>query len=629
MVDGMKTFSVAAAHVPGPTETAIDALAARAATAPDEVGFCVLDGRSWAGVTYAEFVARARRLARGLIASGIAPGQRVALMSRTRIEWALCDYAIWMAAAVTVPIYDTSSVEQVQWILADSAAAAVIVETGLHAQVATDVQTRVRTLQTIWQLDGGDLDALAERGDEVPESELAVRRGLLGAASLATIVYTSGTTGRPKGCALTHGNLISVFMNTQNAPGIPDIFNERSSTLLFLPLAHCLARIIHLSCINCGVRIAYAPDTQDLPKHLASFRPTVLLSVPRVFEKLYNSARHRARQQGRAAGWIFDRAEQVAIAYSQALAAGGPSIVLRLQHELYERLVYRQVRAAMGGRLRWSLSGGAPLGARLGHFFRGAGVTVLEGYGLTETVTGGTLNLPGRQKVGSVGPPIPGCEVGIAADGEVLLRGGSVMSGYWGHDAAAAGAGSVAAGGRGPAPETSARPPVGDAQDIDADGWLHTGDLGDIDGQGYLSITGRKKDLLITAGGKNVAPTVLEDRLRANELVSQCIVVGDARPFIGCLLTLDLQTLMQWRTEHGRPEDADTTDLRGDSLLRVDLQLAVDRANEAVSQAESIRRWQVLDHDFTEAAGELTPSLKLKRTVITTRYQKEVEDLYT
>jgi len=597
----MKTFSVPPLHVVGASEIALDGLLHQVATAPQQVGFRAYDGHSWVGVSYREFLARARRLALGLIDAGVQPGERVALMSRTRLEWSLCDYAVWLAAAVTVPIYETSSAEQVAWMLSDSAAAAVIVETAQHAELISGL-TSPPCLRLVWQMDTGDLDMLETRGRGVDEGELATRQACLGAASLATIVYTSGTTGQPKGCALTHGNLVATYSNTVDAPGIPDIFNNTSSTLLFLPLAHCLARIIGLSCVNAGVCIAYAPNVKDLPSHLASFRPTLLLSVPRVFEKLYNTARHTAQQQRK--GPVFDRAEQVAISYSKALEQGRPALVLRLEHQLFDRLVYRRLRAAMGGNIRWSVSGGAPLGVRLGHFFRGAGVTVLEGYGLSETATGGTLNLPGQQQVGSVGRPIPGCEIGIDTDGEVLIRAAFVMSGYWQNE-------------------------VATKEAIDDDGWLHTGDIGEFDEQGFLSITGRKKELLVTSGGKNVAPTVLEDRLRANELVSQCIVVGDARPYIACLLTIDPLELPRWKAEHGKAAGLPFTELRADPELRAALQHAVDNANAAVSKAESIRRWQVLDGDFTEAGGELTPTLKLKRTVITERYRSDVEALYS
>ena len=599
---GMQSCAVAPLHVVEASETALDSLIRQTETIPEHIGFSAFDGREWQGMSYRDFLARARRIALGLIDAGVEAGERVALMSRTRLEWALCDYGIWLAAGVTVPIYETSSAEQVEWILSDSEAVAMFVENPRHAAVVAEVSSRTPRLRTVWQIEAGDVDELESRGAATAETELAARRAVMNAEALATIIYTSGTTGRPKGCAITHGNIVATYSNTKDAPGIPDIFNEQGSTVLFLPLAHSLARVILLSCINAGVAVAFAPDVKDLPQHLTTYRPTLLLSVPRVFEKLYNTARHKAHAERK--GRIFDRAEHVAVRYSQALDTGHVGVPLKVEHGLFDRLVYSKLREAMGGRIRWSVSGGAPLGARLGHFFRGAGVNVLEGYGLSETFTGGTLNLPKRQKVGSVGPPIPGCEVRIAADGELLLRAAFNMTGYWHNE-------------------------VATKEAIDAEGWFHTGDIGRIDDEGFVYITGRKKELLVTSGGKNVAPTVLEDRLRAHELVSQCIVVGDERPFIACLLTLDADALRQWAAEHGHPGTATAADLREDPELRATLQQGVDAANAAVSRAEAIRKWQVLDRDFTEAGGELTPTLKLKRNVILDRYRAEVEELYS
>jgi long-chain acyl-CoA synthetase len=394
---------------------------------------------------------------------------------------------------------------------------------------------------------------------------------------------------------------VAVVANVTAAPGIPDIFNAESSTLLFLPLAHSLARVIELSCVHARVRIGYTPDIKQLPEDLQSFRPTLILAVPRVFEKLYTSAQRKAHESGHATRVIFAAAEHVAIRYSEALQSGGPGRRLRLQHAVLDRLVYRKVRAALGGQVGWSVSGGAPLGARLGHFFRGVGVTVLEGYGLSESTTGGTLNLPARQKVGSVGPPIPGSTVHIAGDGEILLRGEFVFAGYWHNE-------------------------VATKETIDEDGWLHTGDLGQVDEQGFITITGRKKELIVTSGGKNVAPAVLEDRLRAHWLVSQCMVVGDRRPYIGAVITLDAEMLREWLAEHGK-QDVEGVPV-GDPELVLELQLAVDAANEAVSKAESIRRFVLLDGDFTEAGGELTPTMKLKRDIVAARYLAEIESLY-
>ncbi len=597
----MQTFAVPALHLVRPDETAIDALERQAENAPEHAGFATFDDGSWQEVTYRDFLDRATGLARGLLAADVAPGDRVALMSRTRLEWALCDYAIWLVGGVTVPIYETSSAEQVEWILSDSGAIAVFVESDQHAELVEAARPAAPQVRSVWQIDAGDLDRLHTEASSGGDDELARRRSGTGADDLATIVYTSGTTGRPKGCALSHKNLVATYSNTRNAPGIPEIFNDEASTVLFLPLAHCLARIIQLSCINAGVSIAYAPDLRDLPEQLKSFRPTLLLSVPRVFEKLYNTARHtaHANRQGR----VFDWAEHVAVQYSRALDDGGPGFGLRMRHGVLDRLVYRKLREAMGGRIRWSVSGGAPLGDRLGHFFRGAGVTVLEGYGLSETATGGTLNLPVEQRVGSVGRPVPGCEVRVAADGELLVRAEFVMPGYWHNE-------------------------VATKEVLDHDGWLHTGDVGEIDDDGYVFITGRKKELLVTSGGKNIAPAVLEDRLRASELVSQGMVVGDNRPYVACLVTLDEDALRQWATDHGRSEHS-AAELRDDPDLRDEVQRAIDSANAAVSRAEAIRTWRILDRDFTEAGGELTPTLKLRRKVIMDRYGADVEALYS
>ncbi len=595
-----ETFTPAIAEV-GPTETALDDIVAHAMHHPDAVGFRYRSGEGWADVTYRAFYERVRDMAAGLVAAGVEPGDRVALMSRTRLEWALCDYAIWQAGAVTVPIYDTSSAEQVEWILYDSGATAAFVETEEHAATIAAVRERAPALRQTWVIDHGDLDRLIADGQRIAGGVLDDRRSGMNADALATIVYTSGTTGRPKGCMLTHRNLVSTYSNTAEAPGIPDIFNATSSTLLFLPLAHVLARIIELSCIHCRVVIGFTPSVKQLPEDMASFQPTLVLSVPRVFEKIYNSAEHKAHSSGKGA--IFDRAANVAIAYSEALDRGRIGLRLRLLHGVFDRLVYGKIRAAMGGRVRWSVSGGAPLGARLGHFFRGIGVTILEGWGMTETTTGGTLNLPARQRIGSVGPPTPGSRLRIADDGEVLVQGAFNMPGYWQNE-------------------------VATKETIDDEGWLHTGDIGEIDADGFLSITGRKKELIVTSGGKNVAPAVLEDRLRAHWLVSQCMVVGDRRPYIGCLVTLDLEALQQWCTDTGR-STCSVAELREDEELHARISEAIEEANRAVSQAEAIRRFRILDTDFTESGGHLTPTLKLKRRVVHEQFAHEIEALYT
>ncbi|MCW2543384.1 MAG: putative long-chain fatty acid ligase, partial [Frankiales bacterium] len=493
-----------------------DALFARAGSAPDDVVFTRRVNGQWVPVTAKEFASEVRALAAGLVASGIQAGDRVGVMSKTRYEWTLCDYAIWTAGAVTVPIYETSSAEQVQWNLSDSGAVAAIVETPSHQATLEEVAKDLPLVTNHWQIDAGGLDALTAAGRSIKEDELDARRKTLSIHSLATIIYTSGTTGRPKGCELTHGNLLGTSRSAHVV--LPELFSEHGSTLLFLPLAHVFARFIQVACVENGVRMGHTADIKNLLADFGTFQPTFILSVPRVFEKVYNTAKQKAHADGK--GPIFDRAEAVAIRYSEALDKGGAGLRLSLQHTLFDKLVYSKLRAAMGGKVAWAVSGGAPLGARLGHFFRGIGVTILEGYGLTETTAAGTINTPSQLRIGSVGRPGPGVTVRIAEDGEILMAGLHIYQGYW-HNDQATGESIV-------------------------DGWFHTGDIGVIDDDGYVTITGRKKELIVTAGGKNVAPAVLEDRLRAHPLVSQCMVVGDQQPFIACLITIDAEALVPW-----------------------------------------------------------------------------------
>ena len=574
-----------------------DAVVEHAADHPDDVIFSRKISGQWEPVTTKDFAAQVRALAAGLVAAGVTPGDRVALMSRTRFEWTLADYAIWTAGAVTVPIYETSSAEQVAWILSDSEAVLAIVESPKHRELVA-LAADTSSVRAIYEIDAGGLDDLAAEGNGIQDSELEARRTTVTPDSLATIIYTSGTTGRPKGCALTHGNLLFELRST--AQGLREVFTPGASTLLFLPLAHVLARVIQCGCVYNRVRMGHAPDIKSLLPDLATFQPTFILSVPRVFEKVYNSAKQKAHDDGK--GRIFDLAETTAVAYSEALDAGRVSPLLRIRHLVFDRLVYSKLRAALGGQTRYAVSGGAPLGARLGHFYRGIGVSILEGYGLTESSAAATLNLPHAMKVGTVGRPIPGATVRIAEDGEVMLAGGHVFMGYWHNDKA-----------------------TGEALE---DGFFHTGDIGELDGDGYLRITGRKKELIVTAGGKNVAPAVLEDRLRAHPLISQCMVVGDQRPFIGALITLDEEALPGWKRAHGKSESARASDLVLDEDLRAELQKAVDEANKAVSKAEGIRKFVILPVDFTEENGALTPSLKVKRKVVLDRFGDDVESIY-
>ncbi len=565
---------------------------------PDKVVFSTRSGGGWQDVTATQFADDVNRLAKGLIAAGVEVGDRVGLMSRTRYEWTMTDYAIWTAGAVTVPIYETSSPDQVAWILEDSGAVAVVVETATHAGAVSAARDRPAALRDVWQIESGALDELNRAGADVGDETLDARRASTDRTSLATIIYTSGTTGRPKGCELTHGNFKDLAENT--CESLASVVRaEGASTLLFLPLAHVFARFIQVLCVEATARMGHSSDIRTLLDDFASFQPTFILAVPRVFEKIYNSSEQKAAGDGK--GRIFASAAATATEWSESLDTGGPGVGLKLKHAVFDRLVYGKLRAAMGGRIQFAVSGGAPLGTRLGHFYRGIGVIVLEGYGLTETTAPSTVNVPEKVKIGTVGTPLPGVGIRIAEDGEILIQGVNVFARYRNNEAASA--------------------------EALQDGWFHTGDIGELDDDGYLKITGRKKELLVTAGGKNVAPAVLEDRLRAHPLVSQCIVVGDQKPFIAALLTIDAEMLPAWAKNNGLPaltvEQARTND-----VVLAELQKAVDDANTAVSKAESIRKFAVLPGDFTEENGYLTPSLKLKRNVVMKDYHDDVEALY-
>jgi long-chain acyl-CoA synthetase len=565
------------------------------------------DRPGWADVTAEEFLEEVQAVAKGLIAAGVEVGDRVALISRTRYEWTVIDYAIWFAGAVTVPVYETSSAEQIEWILSDSGARAVFAETPEHAARLRSVRDRLDALHHVWHIEGHGVGTVQTLGQDVSDEVLEQRRTTAQPDDLATLIYTSGTTGRPKGCKLTHGNFmfeLTVAVDEMDAlfapvPGKDEEDGEAPATLLFLPLAHVFARIIQIGCVKARVRMGHSADIKHLLDDFAAFQPTFILAVPRVFEKVFNTASQRAAADGR--GGIFDRAADTAIAWSRAQDGGRVSLSLRARHALFDRLVYGKLRAALGGSCQYAISGGAPLGERLGHFYRGVGVTVLEGYGLTETASALTANLPQAQKVGTVGRPLPGTSVRVADDGELLFRGGQVFAGYWHDDAAT-------------------------AECKDDRGWFHTGDVGEIDDEGFVRITGRKKEILVTAGGKNVAPAVLEDRLRAHPLVDQCVVVGDGQPFVAALVTLDPDTYPEWASRHAK--SGNVRDLVGDADLRAEIQKAVEEANAAVSKAESIRKFTVLPVVWTEEGGELTPSLKLKRGVVMRQHRDDVDALY-
>ncbi|WP_286690367.1 MULTISPECIES: AMP-dependent synthetase/ligase [unclassified Aeromicrobium] len=565
----------------------------RLARDPDAVALARRGPDGWSDVSIGAFHADVVEVAKGLLAAGVRPGDRVALLSRTRYEWTLVDYAIWWVGAVTVPIYETSSAEQISWILSDSGAVAAVVESPHHRERVDSVRQTTAALQHVWSLDDGGLDTVRAQGSQVDDAQLEQARSTLTSDSLATLIYTSGTTGRPKGCRLTHGNFRAELGGALER--LPELFGrEGASTLLFLPLAHVFARIIQVGAIRSGARLGHTADVKDLVADLGEYQPTFVLAVPRVFEKVFNSASTKAYADGK--GRIFDRAVATAIAYSKAQDAttrrGAPKRVgpvLAARHALFDRLVYGKLRAALGGHAEWAISGGAPLGDRLAHFYRGIGVTVLEGYGLTETTAALCVNTPTAQRVGTVGRPFPDTEVRIADDGELLFRGPQVFHGYWENDEATAAA-------------------------LDADGWFATGDLGDVDDDGYVRVTGRKKEIIVTAGGKNVAPAVLEDRVRAHPVVSQCLVVGDGKPFIAALVTIDREA---WDGPLDSPE------------LEAAVQSAVDDANSLVSQAESIRKFVILEEDWTEENGYLTPSFKVKRTAVLRDLHDTVEALFS
>jgi long-chain acyl-CoA synthetase len=577
-----------------------DDVVRNAAEAPDDVVFCrpAASGGGWEDVTAARFLAEVGAVAKGLVAAGIEVGDRVGIISRTRYEWTLLDYAIWFAGAVTVPIYESSSEEQIAWILGDSGAKAVVAEGGGHVAKITAVRRDLGDLHHVWSFEDNAVDVLTRLGADVGDDELEKRRTTAQPGDLATLIYTSGTTGRPKGCMLTHDNFQTEL--TVAVSELHQLFeSEGASTLLFLPLAHVFARIIQVGAVKSRTRLGHSADIKNLVPQLQSFRPTFILAVPRVFEKVFNTASQNATADGK--GRIFDRAADAAIAYSRGLDTGRVPLRVRAQHAVFSRLVYSKLRDALGGRCEFAISGGAPLGERLGHFYRGIGLTVLEGYGLTETTGALTVTLPDALKIGTVGRPIPGTAVRVSDDGELLFKGGQVFSGYW-------------------------QNPDATAEAIDTDGWFHTGDVGEVDDEGFVRITGRKKEILVTAGGKNVAPAVLEDRVRAHVLVSQCLVVGDGQPFIAALVTIDADALPAWTEQHDKR--GTVAELVDDADLRDAVQAAIDDANQAVSKAEAIRKFEILPHDWTEEGGQLTPSLKLKRNVVMRECRDEIAALY-
>ncbi|WP_258805557.1 AMP-dependent synthetase/ligase [Pseudarthrobacter sp. NS4] len=597
----MREFSVPPLVVVPPETNITDLVLRQAEKASNPALFSRLDpAGAWQDVSATEFLADVRALAKGLMASGVGAGDRVGIMSRTRYEWALVDFAIWFAGGVSVPIYETSSPSQVAWNLGDSGAVGAFGEAAHHENVIRQAVSAegLTALQHVWQLEGAGLDALRDAGRSVSDDELESRRKSAKLTDIATIIYTSGTTGRPKGCELTHGNFVELSDNALAIIG--EIVHENARTIMFLPMAHVFARFISVLAMAAGTTVAHTPDIKNLLADLKSYEPTFILAVPRVFEKVYNSALTKAEDGGKGA--IFHKAADTAIAYSKARQAGHVGLGLKLRHALFDRLVYSKLRAAMGGQVAHAVSGGGPLGERLGHFFQGIGLQVLEGYGLTETTAPISVNTPSRIKIGSVGKPLPGNAVKIADDGEILAKGVCVMRGYYKREDLTA--------------ETF------------SDGWFRTGDIGRLDEDGFVWITGRKKEIIVTAGGKNVIPALLEDQIRADALVSQVLVVGDNRPFIGALVTLDQEALPGWLQRHGLPADTSLADAAANPVVKAAVQDLITAANGSVSQAEAIKSFRIVPADFTEASGHLTPSMKVKRAQVMKDFETVIEEMY-
>jgi long-chain acyl-CoA synthetase len=596
-------FEVPAVVPADPEANVTDLLVERVKATPSLALFAVPDGpggEGWRDIAAAEFQREVVRLAKGLAAAGIQPGDKVAFIARTTYEWTLVDFALFFAGAVMVPVYETSSASQISWILSDSGAVAVIAESADHAARVAEIRGDVPLVRDVWTMASGDLDALRDKGADVSDDEIERRRNLAVGSDIATLIYTSGSTGRPKGCVLTHSNFVELARNSAKA--LEEVVNTPgASTLLFITTAHVFARFISILDIHAGVKTGHQPDTKQLLPALGSFKPTFLLAVPRVFEKVYNSAEQKAEAGGK--GNIFRAAARTAIEHSRLLQEGKKiPFLTKIKFALFDKLVYGKLRAAMGGNVTYAVSGSAPLGARLGHFFHSLGVTILEGYGLTETTAPATVNLAKKSKIGTVGPVLPGVGVRLAEDGEIEVRGINVFAEYW-------------------------QNPEATAEAFD-DGWFKTGDLGSFDEEGFLTITGRKKEIIVTAGGKNVAPAALEDPIRANPIIGQVVVVGDQKPFISALITLDPEMLPTWLSNNELPADMSLADAAKDPKVRAEVQRAIDIANKGVSRAESIRKFEILDTEWTEASGHLTPKMSIKRNVILTDFAKDIEKLY-
>ncbi|MDI2098261.1 AMP-dependent synthetase/ligase [Ruicaihuangia caeni] len=596
----MKEYSVPAVIPADPAANTTDLLLKRVEETPDAPLFALQreDGE-WDDISAREFLAQVRSLAKGFIAAGIQPGERIALMSKTRYEWTLIDFAVWFAGAVLVPVYETSSPSQMKFSITDAGATAAILETADHFARFDEIAGDVPQVSKVWQIDLEDLDKLIASGSEVDDAEVERRRSLAKGSDMATLIYTSGSTGKPKGCVLTHSNFVELSRNAAEA--MKEVVAPGASTLLFITTAHVFARFISILAVHAGVRVGHQPDTKQLLPALATFKPTFLLAVPRVFEKVYNSSEQKAEAGGK--GRIFRKAAHVAVEHSKALDAGKVPLGLKLQFALFDKLVYSKLRAALGGRVKYAVSGSAPLGLYLGHFYRSLGIKILEGYGLTETTAPATVNLVTKFKIGTTGPALPGTGIRVDDDGVIWVKGVNVFAGYWNN-------------------------PEATAASFDGE-WYNTGDIGELDDDGYLVITGRKKELIVTAGGKNVAPAALEDPIRQNLLVGQVIVVGDRKPFVSALITLDTEMLPVWLHNNGEDAGMSVETAAKHPKVLAELQRSIDDANQRVSRAESVRKFTVLTDELSEATGHLTPKLSIKRDRILADYADVIEQMYS
>nr|WP_242519442.1 long-chain fatty acid--CoA ligase [Microbacterium esteraromaticum] len=593
-------FEVPAIIPADPEGNVSDLLAQRVQKTPHLALFGVPDGDGWRDVSAKDFETAVIALAKGFVAAGVQPGEKVGFIARTTYEWTLIDFALFYAGAVMVPIYETSSPSQIQWIMEDSGATALIVESPEHFTRADEVRGDLPLVREVWQMHLGAIDTLTAQGADIEDAEIERRRNLARGEDIATLIYTSGSTGRPKGCVLTHSNFVELSRNSAKA--LDEVVSmPGASTLLFITTAHVFARFISILAVHSGVRTGHQPDTKQLLPALGSFKPTFLLAVPRVFEKVYNSAEQKAEAGGK--GKIFRAAAGVAVEHSKLLEEGKKvPFGLRLKFALFDKLVYSKLREAMGGKVKYAVSGSAPLGPRLGHFFHSLGVVILEGYGLTETTAPATVNLAHKSKIGTVGPALPGVGVRLAEDGEIEVKGVNVFKEYWNNPEATAAA-------------------------FD-DGWFRTGDLGSFDSEGFLTITGRKKEIIVTAGGKNVSPAALEDPIRSNPIIGQVVVLGDKKPFISALVTLDPEMLPTWLANNGLPAEMSLAEASTNAAVREEVQRAIDRANKAVSRAESVRKFTILPTEWTEASGHLTPKMSIKRNVILADFAADIAGIY-